>query len=119
MEYELRRNRIRAGHLDEFIEAWLSGVVPLRRQFGFTFAGAWIVEATGELVWILGYDGPDGFDAADDRYYTSIERKTLDPDPAQWFESARSGARAADHRSGLIPGVGRSRAASGETGANR
>ena len=90
MEYELRRNRIEAGHLDEFVEAWVAGVVPLRRRFGFTIGGAWIVEATGELVWILGYDGPDGFDAADTRYYASIERKALDPDPAQWFVSAQS-----------------------------
>jgi hypothetical protein len=90
VEYELRRNRIKAGHLDEFIDAWLSGVVPLRRRFGFRFGGAWIVEATGELVWILAYDGPDGFDAANERYYASTERLALDPDPAQWFESAHS-----------------------------
>ena len=90
MEYELRRNRIRAGHLDECIEAWRSGVVPLRRKFGFTFGGAWIVEATGELMWILAYDGPDGFEAADQRYYASTERAALDPDPAQWFESVQS-----------------------------
>jgi hypothetical protein len=90
MEYELRRNRIMAGHIDECVEAWLSGVVPLRRQFGFTFGGAWIVEATRELVWLLAYDGQDGFDAADSRYYASTERSTLEPDPAQWFESAQS-----------------------------
>lgn len=90
MEYELRRNRIMEGHLDEFIDAWLNGVMPLRRKFGFTFGGAWIVEATGELVWILAYDGPDGFDAADSRFYQSSERATLDPDPAQWFDSALS-----------------------------
>ena len=60
MEYELRRNRIRPGHFEEFLEAWLDGVVPLRRRFGFTFGGAWIVEGNSELVWILGYDGADG-----------------------------------------------------------
>jgi hypothetical protein len=88
MQYQLRRNRIRPGHLEEFLDAWLAGVVPLRRRFGFTFGGAWIVEGTGEFVWILGYDGADGFDAADERYYASAERAALDPDPAQWFESA-------------------------------
>jgi hypothetical protein len=90
VEYELRRNRIVAGHLDEFLEAWLSGVVPLRRSFGFSVVGAWIVEGTGELLWIVAYGGPDGFDAADKRYYASAERRALDPDPAQWFESAQS-----------------------------
>ena len=90
MDYELRRNRITAGHIDECVEAWLSGVVPLRRRFGFAIDGAWIVEATGELVWVLAYDGEDGFEAADRRYYASAERVALEPDPAQWFESAES-----------------------------
>jgi NIPSNAP len=88
LEYELRRHRIKPGHLEEFLDAWLGGVVALRRRFGFVFGGAWIVEDTGELVWILGYDGLDGFDAADERYYSSAERAALDPDPAQWLESA-------------------------------
>lgn len=88
VELELRRNRIRAGCVDEFLEAWLGGVVPLRRRFGFTFLGAWVVEETDELVWILCYDGSDGFADADRRYYASPERLALDPDPAQWFVSS-------------------------------
>ena len=44
------------------LESWLHGVVPLRRRFGFTFQGAWVVEDADELIWILGYDGTDGFD---------------------------------------------------------
>ena len=88
MELELRRNRIRARCMDEFLDAWLRGVVPLRRRFGFTLVGAWVVEDADELVWILGYDGADGFDHADRRYYSSPERAALDPDPAQWFESS-------------------------------
>jgi hypothetical protein len=73
--------------MDVFLEAWLAGVVPLRRHFGFTLVGAWVIDDADELVWILGYDGPDGFDAADARYYASAERAALDPDPAHWFES--------------------------------
>jgi hypothetical protein len=90
MELELRRNRIRAGCMKEFLDAWLRGVVPLRRRFGFTFVGAWVFDDADEIVWILGYDGPDGFDHADGRYYASPERALLDPDPAQWFESSES-----------------------------
>ena len=74
--------------MNEFLDAWLRSVVPLRRRFGFTFVGAWLVEDADELVWILGYDGADGFAAADHRYYASAERVALDPDPAQWFESS-------------------------------
>lgn len=88
MEYELRRNRVRAGAMDDLLAAWLPQVPPLRRRFGFSFVGAWVVEGADELVWILGYDGDDGFDAADARYYASPERAAFDPEPSQWFESA-------------------------------
>jgi NIPSNAP len=86
MEYQLRRYRIRAGNMDKFLDAWLRGIYPLRRRFGFTFAGAWRVEDADEFVWIIGYDGPDGFAAADKRYYESEERKRMSPDPAQYIE---------------------------------
>ena len=90
MELELRRNRIRAGCIDEFLQAWLGGVLPLRRRFGFTFLGAWVVDGSDEFVWILGYSGSDGFVNADRRYYASPERAALEPDPAQWFVSSEA-----------------------------
>ena len=74
--------------MDEFLRAWVDQVPPLRRQFGFELVGAWVVDESDELIWILGYDGPDGFEAADTRYYDSSERRRLNPDPAQWFESS-------------------------------
>jgi hypothetical protein len=82
LEYQLRHYRIRPGKLDEFIDAWLRGVRPLRERFGFVVAGAWRVDDADQFVWILGYDGADGFAAADRRYYASEERKRLAPDPA-------------------------------------
>jgi hypothetical protein len=72
--------------MDAFLDAWLRGVYPLRRRFGFTFAGAWRVENADEFIWILGYDGPESFAAADKRYYESDERKHIAPDPAQYIE---------------------------------
>ena len=88
MEWQLRHYRIRAGRMDEFVDGWLRGVYPLRRKFGFTFAGAWRVEGADEFIWILGYDGPDGFAAADARYYASTERAALRPDPRELIEDA-------------------------------
>jgi hypothetical protein len=90
MEYELRRNRIRSGRVEEFLQAWVDQVPPLRRRFGFELVGAWVVDESEELVWILSYDGPEGFEAADARYYASAERAALDPDPAQWFETSEA-----------------------------
>jgi hypothetical protein len=87
MEYQLRHYRIRAGSMDAFLDAWSRGVYPLRRKFGFTFAGAWRIDGSDEFVWILGYNGPKGFAAADRDYYASDERKGMSPDPARFIEA--------------------------------
>jgi hypothetical protein len=87
MEYQLRHYKIRPGTMAAFIDAWLSGVYPLRIRFGFSFAGAWVVEGKDEFVWIIGYDGAEGFTEADRRYYDSQERKAMAPDPAQYIEA--------------------------------
>jgi hypothetical protein len=73
--------------MDKFLDAWVRGVYPLRRRFGFIVSGAWRIDGTDEFVWILGYDGADGFAAADQRYYASDERKRMSPDPAQYIEA--------------------------------
>jgi len=71
------------GELEAFIREWTSGVLPLRRKFGFTVEGAWAIPETGEFIWIISYDGPEGFEARDAAYYASPERKALTPDPAR------------------------------------
>jgi hypothetical protein len=53
--------------VNDFLDAWLRGVVPLRRRLSGSPSWAWVVEDDDELVWILGYDGPDGLTRADDR----------------------------------------------------
>jgi hypothetical protein len=95
MEYQLRRFRIAAGKLDDFINAWKAGVVPLRERFGFQFHGAWSIEESSEFVWVVGYDGPEGFDVADAAYCASEERRRLSPDPAQYIVSVE---QASAHR---------------------
>lgn len=67
--------------LDTWVEEWTATVAPLRRQFGFRVLGPWVDGDT--FVWLLGYDGDDGFEAADARYYASDERRAVDPDPAR------------------------------------
>jgi hypothetical protein len=76
--------------MDAFLDAWLRGVYPLRRKFGFTFTGAWRVDGADEFVWIIGYDGPEGFAVADDNYYASPERKRMSPNPAEFIEAPTS-----------------------------
>jgi len=85
MEYQLRQFQITQGNLDAFVAAWTSGVVPLREKFGFHVHGAWLAPESSEFIWILGYDGPGTFAAADVKYYNSAERRSLSPDPAAYI----------------------------------
>lgn len=83
MAAQLRMYKAKEGELDAFISEWRAGVVPLRRRFGFRVEGAWAVREKDEFVWIISYDGPEGFEARDAAYYASPERKALTPDPAR------------------------------------
>lgn len=87
MEHQIRVTKIQAGRLDQFVAEWTATVARLRRRRGFTILGAWTIEETNDFVWILGYDGEDGFAEADAAYYDSDERKELDPDPARLIVS--------------------------------
>ena len=87
---QLREYTIKPGQLDAFARAWANGVLPLRREMGFTIDGAWTIPTEGKFVWIVSYDGPDGWDAANKRYYESPERKALDPDPASFIATQRT-----------------------------
>jgi hypothetical protein len=89
MTTELRDYRIRAGHLDDFVAAWIAGVPQLRRQHGFRIDGAWIVRSEDRFLWLLSLDGDlDEFERRNDAYYADPQRKALDPDPAAWVERA-------------------------------
>jgi hypothetical protein len=70
--------------MDEFLDAWLKGVYPLRIKSGFKIEGAWVVKEKNEFIWILSYNGPESFEVKDSTYYASEARKILDPDPAQY-----------------------------------
>ena len=87
MEAQLRIYTVKPGELDEWIAEWSQEVAPLRRRFGFHVLGPWVDEETRTFVWVLEYDGEDGFAAADARYYGSDERRALDPDPARHLEA--------------------------------
>jgi hypothetical protein len=87
-QWQLRDYTIKEGELDRFLEAWQTGVPPLRHQFGFEVQ-AWVVPDESRLVWVLRYDGPGSFEDADRRYYDSPERRALEPDPGQWVASKR------------------------------
>lgn len=85
MVSQLRIYTINKGKLDAFVKAWREGVYPLRLKQGFKIDSAWIIEDQNEFIWILTYDGPQDWQTKEDEYYSSTERKALDPDPAQYI----------------------------------
>lgn len=87
---QLREYAIKPGQLETFAKVWANGVKPLRTKMGFTVEGAWTIPAEEKFVWIVSYDGPDGWEAANTRYYGSPERKALDPDPASFIAAQRT-----------------------------
>ena len=87
-EWQLRDYTIEDGHLDDFLEAWTAGVLPLRRRFGFEIQ-AWSVAEDSRFVWTVRYDGPGSYEDADRAYYASPERQSMTPNPSQWIAEQR------------------------------
>jgi NIPSNAP len=82
---QVRIFTINKGKMNEFLSAWQKGVYPLRIKNGFKIEGAWVVQEKNKFIWILSYDGPDGFEAKDSAYYASQGRTTLKPDPVDYI----------------------------------
>ena len=87
---QLREYTIKPGQLDAFATVWRNGVRPLRRKMGFVVEGAWTIPSEEKFLWVVSYDGADGWDEANTRYYDSSERKALDPDPASFIAAQRT-----------------------------
>jgi hypothetical protein len=90
VEYQIRIYDIEEGRMDDFVAAWREGVVPLRRRLGFEVVCSWVSENADQFVWIVSYSGPDTFEEASERYYSSDERSRMDPDPSQWVTSGQT-----------------------------
>jgi hypothetical protein len=56
-QWQLRDYRIAEDRLDDFLDAWTRGVLPLRREAGFEIQ-AWTVPGESRFVWLLAYHGP-------------------------------------------------------------
>jgi hypothetical protein len=89
MEFRLRIYEVRQGEMSAWIDEWSRLIRPLREQLGFRVLGAWADDESNTFVWLLGYDGPEGYDNADAAYYSSPERAAIEPDPARHLASTR------------------------------
>jgi hypothetical protein len=89
MEYRLRIYEVKQGEMAAWIDEWTRLIRPLREKLGFRVLGAWASEDSDTFVWLLGYDGPHGYEAGDAGYYASPDRTAFDPDPARHLVSTR------------------------------
>jgi hypothetical protein len=90
VEIELRDYRIRHGQMDAWIAGWKSAVVPLREKAGFHLIGAWVDRQNDRFIWLIGYAGDGDFETANNRYYGSDKRVSLQPNPADLVEEAKA-----------------------------
>jgi len=71
--------------MDQWLQGWREGVVPLRQKHGFRVDGAWVIWDENKFVWILSYEGSEDWRKKDEAYYASPDRKKLSPDPARFI----------------------------------
>jgi len=87
LEYQLRIYHIRPGTMADFIEGWRTHVVPIREQQGFKILHAFEHAPLNEFVWLLSWEGDEGFAAADAAYAASPARQELTWDPHLYIQS--------------------------------
>jgi hypothetical protein len=83
MPVQIRIYTINRGALQIFAEEWRASIYPLRVKMGFRILNAWTVEATNQFIWLMSYDGLETWDARDQAYFESDERRAMIPDPAR------------------------------------
>jgi hypothetical protein len=85
-EYQLRIYDIVPGRMEEFVVLF-GRIAEIRRSLGFDVLGPWVDADSDQFVWIAGYRGPQGFEAASRAYRESPERSGLMPDPSVFITS--------------------------------
>ena len=69
--------------LDDFAAEWRDKIKPLREKFGFKVSGGCKVKETNQFVWFLSRDTSEDWQAQNQAFYQSEERRSLQPDPAR------------------------------------
>jgi hypothetical protein len=83
---ELRVYTIHPDAMDAWLAEWREHVYPLRLRLGFRIPAAWVA-GDDRFVWVLAYDGED-FEAANQAYYASAERRAVQPEPSRHVRHA-------------------------------
>ena len=83
MPTQLRLYTINRDHLQQFAAEWKEKVLPLRLEHGFQIHAAGTIEATNQFFWLISYAGSESWESKEEAYYSSSERKAMDPNPAR------------------------------------
>lgn len=88
-EQQLRIYDVRPGHLDDFVAVWRRQIVPLRVSAGYKILAAWADYHSSTFCWLVGWAPSTTLGELEAKYKELRAAESLDPDPAQWVESAR------------------------------
>ncbi len=83
MTTQLRIYTINRGSLHLFAKEWEEKVLPLRIEHGFQIHGAWTIEDTNQFAWLISWEGQESWDAKENAYYSSTNRRSMEPNPAR------------------------------------
>ena len=74
MVLQLRTYTLKPGTLSQWTAIWREQIKPVRERLGFTVPAAWEVPENNQFIWLMGYDGPDEWEALDpvDRTETTV-----------------------------------------------
>lgn len=80
---QIRIYTINQDRLDQFAKEWKANVFPLRIEHGFRIDSAWTIKETNQFVWVISYEGQESWEAKESAYYSSVNRKAMQPNPAR------------------------------------
>ena len=87
MQHQLRIYQVKEGRMNDWVAKWRSEVLPVRRRFGFSVIGPWIVRDEDRFVWIVGHDN---FSEANAAFYGSHERLALEPQIPEYLDKVEA-----------------------------
>jgi hypothetical protein len=87
VQHQLRIYQVKKGRMDDWVSIWRSEVLPIRRRFGFSVIGPWIVRDESRFVWIVGHDN---FSEANAAFYGSPERSALEPQIPEYLDKVEA-----------------------------
>jgi hypothetical protein len=87
VQHQLRIYQVKEGRMKDWVAMWRSEVLPVRRRFGFSVIGPWIVRDEDRFVWIVGHDN---FSEANAAFYASPERSALEPKIPEYLDKIES-----------------------------